>query len=134
MPKKGKGTRYLDHEIRSALQTDRLIDLTTIGRKSGKAARIETVFHYIEGRIYLTGRPGKRDWYANLLANPNLIFRLKESLQRELPARATPITAADERRAVLVKVLARNGKSAEIDEWVARSPLVTVELNPNHDS
>src|SRR3712207_9019649 len=52
-------------------RSDRVIDITTTGRKSGQPRRIETWFHHLDGQIYLTGTPGPRDWYANLVANPS---------------------------------------------------------------
>ena len=61
-----------------ALQDDRLIDITTTGRKSGEPHRIEIGFHFVDGHVYITGRPGLRGWYANLLANPDFIGRYLE--------------------------------------------------------
>lgn len=60
----------IDDKIRRALQTDDTIDITTVGRKSGEPRRIEIWFRQVDGRIYITGTPGTRDWYANLLHNP----------------------------------------------------------------
>ena len=45
-----------DH-IRQALATDRVIDITTTGRKSGTPHRIETWFYRADGRLFLTGSP-----------------------------------------------------------------------------
>ncbi len=83
------------------LANDRTIDITTIGRSSGLPRRIETWFYRVDDQIYLTGSPGRRDWYANLLANPDFTFHLKQSIVADLPARATPITDPEERRADL---------------------------------
>ena len=44
--------------IEQALDTDRVIDITTIGRKTGEPRRIEIWFHRIDGRYYITGTPG----------------------------------------------------------------------------
>ena len=87
----------MDAEVERALKTDRLIDITTVGRKSGKPSKIEIVFHNFDGTLYITGTPGRRDWYANLVANPQFTFHLKQSAQADLPATATPIT--EQRRA-----------------------------------
>ena len=80
----------MEDRVRRALQRDRTIDITTIGRKSGRPHRIETWFHHVNGEFYLTGSPGRRDWYANLLAHPTLTFHLKQRVVADLPARATP--------------------------------------------
>ncbi|MEE9472433.1 MAG: nitroreductase/quinone reductase family protein, partial [Acidimicrobiia bacterium] len=60
----------MNEEVKKALETDRVIDSTTIGRQTGLDRRIEIWFHNIDGRIFITGMPGRRAWYANLAANP----------------------------------------------------------------
>src|SRR4051812_27381293 len=71
----------------TALAQDRVIDITTIGRKTGEPRRIEIWFHRLDGRYYITGTPGRpRDWYANLVAQPGFTFHLKESATADLPA------------------------------------------------
>ena len=81
----------MDEAVRQALERDRTIDITTTGRNTGQPRRKEIWFHNIEGRLYITGTPGSRDWYANLVANPQFTFHLKQSAQADLAARATPI-------------------------------------------
>jgi deazaflavin-dependent oxidoreductase (nitroreductase family) len=116
----------MDEQVKHALERDRTIDITTIGRKTGLPRRIEIWFHNIDGRLYISGLPGRRDWYANLLTNPEFTFHLKGSVQADLPARARPITDEAERRAVLARI---QGGSRDLEAWVAGSPLVEVELD-----
>lgn len=118
----------MDERIRQALAQDRTIDITTTGRHSGQPRRIEIWFHNLEGRLFITGLPGRRDWYANLVAQPEFTFHLKEGIQADLPARARPILDPDERRAVLSPIVARLGREADLERWVADSPLVEVAL------
>jgi deazaflavin-dependent oxidoreductase (nitroreductase family) len=119
----------MDEQITQALRTDRVIDMTTIGRASGQPRRLEMWFHNLDDQIYITGTPGTRDWYANLVANPAFTFHLKGSATADLPAHATPITDAAERRAILGRILARIDRPAsELDTWVAESPLVAVKF------
>ena len=113
-------------DITAALQADLTIDITTTGRSSGLARRIEIWFHNIDGRIFITGTPGDRDWYANLLADPAFTFHLKESTEADLPATARAIDDAHERRAVFEVLLERLGYRNRLDAWMARSPLVEV--------
>ena len=80
----------MDEHIRNALEQDETIDITTTGRKSGQPRRTEIWFRRVRGRTYITGTPGPRDWYVNMLADPRFIFHLKESVQADLPARARP--------------------------------------------
>lgn len=118
----------MDIQIEQALQNDTLIDITTMGRRSGRPSRIEIVFHNFDGVIYITGLPGKRDWYANLVASPNFTFHLKQSAQADIPATATPVTDEPTRRAVLTKVVAKWDRQAQLEAFVESSPLVRVAL------
>ncbi|MCC6179137.1 MAG: nitroreductase family deazaflavin-dependent oxidoreductase [Chloroflexi bacterium] len=119
----------MDERIRRALETDRVIDITTIGRTSGQPRRVEIWFHNLDGQIYITGTPGTRDWYANMTVNPRFTFHLKESVTADLPARATIIADPTERRAIMLPILERLGHPQDIDAWVAGSPLVAVSFD-----
>jgi deazaflavin-dependent oxidoreductase (nitroreductase family) len=116
----------MDEHIRNALEHGRTIDITTIGRTSGEPRRIEIWFHNVDRHIYITGTPGRRDWYANLRANPNFTFHIKEGVQADLPARATPIEDADAKRPILKRICENVGRADEVETWVAQSPLVEV--------
>jgi hypothetical protein len=118
----------MDDAVARALELDRTVDITTRGRKSGSLHRIEIWFHNLDGRLYITGLPGRRSWYANLKANPDFTFHLKESTTADLPARARPIEDAPERRSVLGRILPRLGRTGELDRWLAGAPLVEFEL------
>ena len=116
----------------TALAQDRVIDITTIGRKTGEPRRIEIWFHRLDGRYYITGTPCRpRDWYANLVAHPGFTFHLKESATADLSATARPVTDPAERATVLAGLLAPLGAltskpGQEPEAWVASSPLVEV--------
>jgi deazaflavin-dependent oxidoreductase (nitroreductase family) len=114
-----------DERVARALSRGHTIDITTTGRRTGRARRIETVFHNIDGRIVLSGMPGRRDWYANLLANPRFTFHLKGAVKADLPATARAILEPGERRTVMERV-ARNWGRRDIEVMMARSPLVEV--------
>jgi deazaflavin-dependent oxidoreductase (nitroreductase family) len=119
----------MDDRVRRALESDRTIDITTIGRRSSEPRRIEIWFYRYDGRVFLSGSPGRRDWYANLVANPEFTFHLKGSVRADLRARARPITEEDERREVVAGILEELGRgSGRADDWVANSPLVEVEF------
>jgi hypothetical protein len=118
----------MDTRIQRALATGRTIDITTIGRTTGRPRRIEIWFHHLDGRLYITGLPGTRGWYANLQTHPEFTFHLKEGVRANLRARATPIVEPVRRRAILARLLERLGHTAELDTWVRESPLVEVEI------
>lgn len=117
----------------------RTVDITTYGARSNQPRRIEIWFHNIDGHVYLTGTPGARSWYANLLANPGFTFHLKHDVQADLAATATPITATKQRTAVLGAILegidafyadaASRPAFAPLENWIADSPLVRVTFD-----
>jgi len=117
----------VDDTIRQALNQGSLIDITTIGRRSAQPHRVELVFHNFDGHVYISGRPGPRDWYANLVANPVFTFHLKRGLTADLPARARPIRDAAERQAILEKI-ARAWGVRDLGRMVRESPLIEVEF------
>ena len=126
----------MDEKIKQALERDRVIDITTTGRKTGQARRIEIWFHNLDGRLFITGLPGNpRSWYANMVANPDMTFHLKDSVQADLPARATPIRDEEaERRAILAGILEKissdlSDSSPGLEVWVAKSPLVEITID-----
>ena len=118
----------MDKQIVEALDRDDTIDITTIGRKSGQPRRIEIWFRRVNGRTYITGTPGTRDWYANMLANPHFTFHLKQSIQADLPARAYPILDEAERRQILAAPVMAwyHGQVNSLNDLVTGSPLVEV--------
>ena len=119
----------MDSAIRQALERDRTIDITTIGRNSGQPRRVEIWFHNVGGRIFISGTPGTRSWYANTLADPNITFHLKGSVHADLPAQVRPIVDEAERRQVLPGIFEKIERDlSELDAWVESSPLVEVEF------
>jgi F420H(2)-dependent quinone reductase len=118
----------MERRIRTALETERTIDITTTGRTSGRPRRIEMWFHNLDGRLYLTGTPGTRDWYANLQVDPAFTFHLKGRVRADLPARATAVVDPTARRAILARLLDRLGRPADLEAWIRESPLVEVEI------
>jgi deazaflavin-dependent oxidoreductase (nitroreductase family) len=118
----------MDEQVKHALDHDRTIDITTRGRKTGQPRRTEIWFHNVEGHLYITGTPGRRAWYANLLAHPEFTFHLKHSVRADLPARATPILDPARRRAIIASIHRKLGGYRDLEAWVGGSPLVAVEL------
>src|SRR5262245_56983942 len=87
----------MDAQVREALKTGSIIDITTTGRKSGETRRIEIVFHNLDGHIYISGfpRPKKRAWLANLEANPHFTFHLKTAARNQPAGSVLSPVAAD---------------------------------------
>ena len=121
----------MNEAIAQALEKDKLIDITTTGRKSGRPHRVEIGFHVLDDGLFIAGIPGRRDWLANLAANPQFTFHLKESIQMDIPATATLITVESQRREVFAKLAEQRqgGRPMDVDAWVEDSPLIQVELH-----
>jgi deazaflavin-dependent oxidoreductase (nitroreductase family) len=115
-------------DVAHALKHDNLVDITTIGRKSGKPHRIEIAFHNFEDGLYISGIPGRRDWYANLVAHPEFTMHVKQSAHADLPAQATPITDEPTRRRILTQVMKKWNRERELEQAMKTSPLVKVQL------
>ncbi len=120
----------MDEAVVKALREDLVIDITTTGRKSGRPRRKEIWFHNLDGRLYITGTPGRRDWYANLLADPRFILHLKGTAHADLLASATPVTDEAGRREVFQEIHRRlQGRLRDsLEDWMQGSPLVRVEF------
>lgn len=113
-------------DIAHALAHDKVIDITTTGARSGQARRTEIWFSRVGDRIFITGSPGKRDWYANLIAHPRFTFHLKKSATADLPARAVPITDPTERRRITAQIVGPEYDPTKFEARLKGSPLVEV--------
>ena len=124
-------------KIRQALRRDSTIDIITTGAKSGLPRRIEIWFTNVGGRIIICGTPdakgGKgprtpRDWLANLKAQPQFTFYLKESLQVALSARAVVIEDPQDRRRLMSAPETQwyRDQVDSLDDLVEGSPIVEV--------
>jgi deazaflavin-dependent oxidoreductase (nitroreductase family) len=120
----------MDETIRRALKRGLTCDITTIGRKSGRPRRIEIWYFVVDDAVYITGTPGERDWYANLMADPTLTFHVKEGAHADLPARAEPISDPAERRRIMGAIMRGNpwfaAQPYDLEAWVNGSPLIGV--------
>ncbi len=115
----------LDERVQRALSKGHRMDITTTGRKTGEARRIELVFHNIDGRILISGRPQwPRSWVANLRANPRFTFHLKGAVTADLPATGRVVTDGAEREELLRPIAASWGMDLPV--MVESAPLVEV--------
>ena len=121
-------TSTSDPAIAQALANDLVIDITTIGRSSSEPKRLEIWFHNVDDRYYITGRPGPRSWYANVLANPAITFHFKESTEADLDGAAHAVTDPDDKRTFFLsaKKLKEYINEDNVQEWVDGSPLLEV--------
>jgi F420H(2)-dependent quinone reductase len=126
----------MDDAIEQALGRGGIVDITTTGRKSGQSRRIEIYLHNFDGDFYLTGRPGfPRDWIANLTSDPHMILHLKKGLKADLPATAEVIKDPEEKARMIFRARVESWGAdpdqarADLDHWVATSPLVRFSID-----
>ncbi|HYO42104.1 MAG TPA: nitroreductase family deazaflavin-dependent oxidoreductase [Candidatus Limnocylindrales bacterium] len=121
----------MDDAVRTALAQTQVIDLTTVGRRTGEARRIEIVIHNLDGRLVISGMPmpGRtRAWIHNVEANPAVTIHLKGGeLIADVTGTARVVTDPAERRELLVGV-ARNWNRTDLDVMVEHSPLIEVSV------
>jgi deazaflavin-dependent oxidoreductase (nitroreductase family) len=110
-------------EARQALERQRTVEITTIGRRSGQPRRIETWRYLAAGRYWLTGSPGSRDWYANVVAHPDFTLHLND---RDLRVRGRPVTDPEERARVFGEIVPALDRGGSLESWIAGSPLVEI--------
>jgi len=116
--------------------SDRTVEISTTGARTGRIRRIEIWFYRVDGEIYLTTQPAARGWYANLLANPEFTFHLRNGIRADLPAAAEPVFDSDERRHIFAAIVSDLNQPLHrrylsqpvepVEEWVDRSPLMHV--------
>ncbi len=113
-------------EVRAELAATQTVDLTTYGRKSGSPSRIEIWWFHVEDRFIITGTPGKRDWFANVLADPRVIVHTGSG---DFAGRATPVEDLQFRRSVFVHPdIGWYQTQSDLDALVATAPMIEVEI------
>jgi deazaflavin-dependent oxidoreductase (nitroreductase family) len=119
----------MDDRIRRALSRGHLIDITTTGRRSHQARRIEIVFHNIDGRIFITGRPNPRrtrDWLLNLQADPRMTLHLKGAVRADVPATARVVSDPVERARIFDWITTNAWPGMNVEAMQRWSPLIEV--------
>jgi deazaflavin-dependent oxidoreductase (nitroreductase family) len=121
----------LNDRIRAALATDQTVDIITTGARSGLPRTTEIWFTNVSGRIIICGTPeAPRDWLANLIAHPEFTFRLKESVEAELSARAIPVRDPEQRRTLMSAPETQwyRDQVDSVEALIERSPVVDVSF------
>jgi deazaflavin-dependent oxidoreductase (nitroreductase family) len=81
------------------MHRDRLVLLTTVGRKSGQQHTTPMMFHRDGDRLLVVafnvGAPGDPDWYQNLVANPKVVVEVGDETY---DAHATPLDGVERER------------------------------------
>lgn len=121
----------MEATLRAALDRSQVIDLTTTGRRSGEARRIEIFIHNLDGRLVISGMPAPgrtRAWLRNVADNPEVTLHYKgPDAAGDVLGSARVITDPGERRTLLEGV-ARNWGRNDLDVMMEHSPLMVVTV------
>jgi len=101
-------------DLSASLARDFFIRFTTTGRKTGLPRTFESTFVWNRDNssFIVSGYPGKRDWLANMGANPKVIVHTVErGIYYDIPTTARVLTRRAERIAPLLDFL---------DRWATR--------------
>jgi deazaflavin-dependent oxidoreductase (nitroreductase family) len=121
----------VDDALRTALHHSQVIDLTTTGRRSGRARRVEIFLHADDGRLFITGMPRTdrtRDWILNIRTDPRVVVHLKRTVSADIPATAREVPDREERRPYIEAAARRWGRT-DIDAMLDHSPLIVLDVD-----
>jgi deazaflavin-dependent oxidoreductase (nitroreductase family) len=117
-------------QVREAVTNDPTIDITTTGRHSGDARRIEIWMLAIDDRFFITGTPGPRGWLANVRNDPRVVVHVKNGMHADLVAWAHEVTDEPTRRMVLAHDAAAWYRTqAPIERLLVESPLIEITFD-----
>lgn len=121
----------MNADLKEGFERGGVVDITTTGARSGQPRRIEINFIILDDQYFITGHPGrKRDWLANMNANPDFTIHLKRGQSVDVAAKAAEVSDKAERSKVLYRILTETwgnpvSKADHIlPRWVAGAPLV----------
>ncbi len=98
-------TETLDRILDSSF----VIRVTHTGRRTGIPRILESTYYWDgKNRIYLSGYPGRRDWVANMSAQPSVIVHtVQDGPWLEFDAEARVVPDGDERYAHILNYIER---------------------------
>ena len=112
---------------RERLARTRTVDLTTIGRRSGRPRTVEIWWFHVDGRFIITGTPGRRDWLANVRANPSVKISAGDGV---FHGTATEIDDADFKRRVFGDPqIGWYRNQAQLNHLVETAPMIEITLH-----
>ena len=108
------------------LASIRTIDLTTYGRRTGEPHRIEIWWFRVGDRFIITGTPGRRDWMANVKANPKVVVHVDGW---DIEATASVVSDRTTRREVFTQAETKwYSSQAGLDRLIREAPMIEVHI------
>ena len=113
--------------LAAALAYSETVDITTIGRRSGAPRRIEIWMFAFEETFVVTGTPGRRDWYANILSDPRVTIHVKYPESFDVHTEASVVEDLGfRRRFFAAREPAWYRSQVELDRLVAKAPMISL--------
>lgn len=121
----------IDGAFHRALSTSFAIRVTHRGRRSGLPRVLETTYYWDGvGRIYLSGYPGRRDWVANMGADPDVtVFTVERGQWFAAPATARVLRSHRERTPYVMAYVRHWLRLGGGQRGLIRWALATVRVN-----
>ena len=122
-------------DLRRILELSFVLRTTMTRRKSGGSRTIETTYTWDEAedgsiRVYLSGYPGRRDWVANMGANPTVVVTTVEGeTNYVIPAQARVLRERNERVEHLLAFIDRWAERPDFPRKRFRFVLASIRLN-----
>ena len=113
-------------QLRDRIAQHLTIDMTTYGRQTGTARRIEIWWFRVDDRFIITGTPGRRDWMANVRNDPRVIVHVDG---HDIEATATEVLDREFRRQVFTHPdISWYSTQAQLDRLVDEAPMIELAL------
>ena len=88
------------------------------------------VWNKDDGSLIVSGYPGKRDWIANMMANPDVTLHTVQSgLYYDIPARAEVLTRPEDRIGPLIAFLERWADRPEAPRSIFSLAVRAIRIN-----
>lgn len=117
------------HEGERLLKESQELDLTTIGRKTGKARTVELWFVYEDGVVWFMTGKGRNGpathWARNLEANPEATLKIGRAVFR---VRATKVTDTEARIPLLMEAYRAKYGDATVRQFYGGTPRIPIAL------
>ncbi len=115
-----------ENELKARLSRYRQIELSVIGRKSGRTISVPVWFALEGEKLYLLPvRGSDTQWYKNVLHNPNICISARDA---EAEFRAVPITDAKTVKSVVERFRGKYG-ATDVKKYYSKFDVaVLVEL------
>jgi deazaflavin-dependent oxidoreductase (nitroreductase family) len=111
--------------LKDHLSRSQEIDLSVMGRKSGKALSRPVWFVFQNGKLYLLPVKGSdTQWYKNTLENPEIRIKARDA---EAEAKATSITDAKEVKAIVEKFREKYG-AGDVKKYYSKFDVAVIAV------